>query len=153
MDARPSPYLDDSLWPLVRVTFPRGLSPAQSEGVRQGVLSCLLREERHLYLVDLRSLNHMSSDDRARHGDFLREQAAGMRRWCMGIVALINSPALALMARVLIHHVKPTTVPYSVLASWPATVDWATARLEANDRSEHARLVRERLLGLHTGTR
>jgi hypothetical protein len=138
--------LDDSFWPLVRVTFPRHLSPEQSEDLRAAVRSCLRREERHVYLVDLRSLHSLSSEERAQLGAFLRDQAEGMRRWCMGIVALINSPALALMARVLIHHVKPTTVPYSVLASWPASVDWVTERLEANGWREHGHLVRQRLL-------
>ncbi len=122
------------------------MSPAQHAALREAVRGCLGREERHLYLVDMRMLHHLSSEQRVELGVFLRDQAVGMRRWCMGIVGLINSPTLALMARVLIHHIKPTTVPYSVLATWPASVDWAVERLEANGKGEHAQLVSEHLL-------
>ena len=146
MDAPLPPLLDDSLWPLVRVTLPRGLTLERSEELLDAVRACLRREERHVYLMDMRAVHALSSEQRARMGAFLREEAEGMRRWCMGIVGLINSPTLAVMARLLIHHVKPSTVPYSVLASWPAAVDWVAERLEVNGRQAQARLAREHLL-------
>ncbi|WP_146209800.1 hypothetical protein [Vitiosangium sp. GDMCC 1.1324] len=108
-------------------------------------LSHLRRGERFVSIVDIRQLQALTSEQREQQWTFLRDQTVLMRRWSMGIVALINSPSLALIARVIIHRVKPSVVPYSILASWPAAVSWAAARLDDNGLHEHSRRVRQRL--------
>jgi hypothetical protein len=137
--------VDDSLWPLVRVTFPRVITNQQQAELFESVLSHLERGERHVALVDFRQLQALTSEQREQQWKFLREQAVPMRQWSMGIVALINSPVLALAARVLIHRIKPSVVPYSILASWPEAVSWAADRLDRNGLGEHAMRVRQRL--------
>jgi hypothetical protein len=134
--------VDDSLWPLNRVTFPRVITNEQQEELFERTLSHLRRAERFVSLLDFRQLESLTSEQREQQWLFLRQQTDLMRQFSMGVVALINSPALALMARILIHRIKPSVVPYSILASWPAAVSWAADRLEGNGLSEHARRVR-----------
>jgi hypothetical protein len=153
MGSPTSILVDDSLWPLLRVTFPRVITDAQHEELQVRILSYLRRGERHVYLLDLRQLQSLTSEQRARQWAFLRQQEVLMRQWSMGIVALINSPPLALMARILIHRIKPSVVPYSILASWPAAVSWAADRLEGNGQREHARRVRQHLVSPPGGSR
>lgn len=145
MGSPTSILVDDSLWPLLRVTFPRVITNEQQAEQFARTLSYLKRGERHVYLVDFRQLHSLTSQQREQQALFLREQEVLMRRWSMGIVALINSPALALVARILIHRIKPSVVPYSILASWPAAVSWAADRLEDNGLGEHAWRVRQEL--------
>ncbi|MFY0580864.1 hypothetical protein ACN28S_47415 [Cystobacter fuscus] len=137
--------VDDSLWPLVRVTFPRVITNEQQEELFARTLSYLRRGERFVSLVDFRPLQSLTFEQREQQWVFLRQQTAPMRQWSMGIVALINSPTLALMARVVVHRIKPSVVPYSILTSWPAAVSWAADRLVNNGLSEHAQRVRLRL--------
>ncbi|WP_152622704.1 hypothetical protein [Archangium violaceum] len=138
--------VDDSLWPLVRVTFPRVITNAQQAELFERVLSYLKPGQRHVALVDFRQLQSLTSEQREQQWNFLREQAVLMRQCSMGIVALINSPTLALVARTIIHRIKPSVVPYSILASWPAAVSWAADRLRDNGLVEHASQVRQRLV-------
>ncbi|QRN94319.1 hypothetical protein JRI60_35025 [Archangium violaceum] len=143
MGSPTSILVDDSLWPLLRVTFPRVVTNEQYTELLERRLSYLQRRERHVSLIDMRQLRSLTSEQREMQGAFLRQQEDLMRRWSMGIVTLINSPALALVIRLIVHRIKPSVVPYSVLTSWPAAVSWAADRLEADGLSEHARRVRQ----------
>jgi hypothetical protein len=145
MGSPTSILVDDSLWPLLRVTFPRVITNEQQAELLERILSQLRRGERHVTLIDIRLLQSLTSEQREQQWRFLREQEVLMRRWSMGIVALINSPAVALVARALIHRVKPSVVPHSIVASWPAAVSWAADRLKGNGLDEHACRVRQRL--------
>ncbi len=144
--------VDDSLWPLVRVTFPRVITNHQQTELFERVQLALKRGERHVALVDFRELHALTSEQREHQWSFLQEQAVPMRQWSMGIVALINSPTLALVTRTIIHRIKPSVVPHSIVASWPAAVSWAADRLRDNGLVEHASLVRQRL-GTSSGSR
>lgn len=137
--------VDDSLWPLVRVTFPRVITNDQQAELFGRVLFYLKRGERHVALVDFRQLQSLTPEQREQQWSFLRQQERPMRQYSMGIVALINSPTLALVTRVLVHRIKPSVVPYSIVASWPAAVSWAADRLRDNGLDEHAVRVRQRL--------
>ena len=152
MGSPTSILVDDSLWPLLRVTFPRVITNEQQAELLQRILSYLRRGERHVALVDFRLLQALTSAQREQQWIFLREQEVLMRQWSMGIVAVINSPTVALVARTVIHRIKPSVVPYSILASWPAAVSWAATRLDHNGLSEHALQVRQRL-GASAGSR
>jgi hypothetical protein len=137
--------VDDSLWPLLRVTFPRVITNEQQAELFERVQSYLRRGERHVSLVDFRQLHALTSEQREQQWIFLRAQERPMRQCSMGIVALINSPALALVVRTVIHRVKPSVVPHSILASWPGAVSWAADRLYDNGLREHALRVRQSL--------
>ncbi|WP_375772153.1 hypothetical protein NR798_15120 [Archangium gephyra] len=137
--------MDDSLWPLLRVTFPRVITNAQQAELFERTLAYLRRRERHVTLVDFRQLQSLTAEQREQQWTFLREQEVPMRQWSMGIVGLINSPTLALVARTVVHRVKPSVVPHSIVASWPAAVSWAADRLRDNGLGEHACEVRQRL--------
>lgn len=143
--------VDDSLWPLLRVTFPRVISNEQQSELLERTLAHLRRGERFVALIDFRQLQSLTSEQREQQWRFLREQEVAMRRLSMGIVALINSPTLALMARVLIHRIKPSVVPYSIVASWPAAVSWTADRLDGNGLREQALRVRQRLGAIPEG--
>lgn len=145
MGSPTSSLVDDSLWPLVRVTLPRVLTNEQQEEMLGRILSYLRRGERFVTLVDARQLWSLSAELREQQWVFLRQHEVLIRQWAMGIVVLINSPSVALMIRVLVHRIKPKVVPYSVLASWPAAVSWAADRLEGNGLREHALRVRQGL--------
>ncbi|WP_143177517.1 hypothetical protein [Cystobacter ferrugineus] len=145
MGSPTSILVDDSLWPLNRVTFPRVITNGQQEELFEHTLSHLRRGERFVSLVDFRQLHSLTFEQREQMGRFLRQQTVLMRQWSMGIVALINSPTLALMARVIIHRLKPSVVPYSILASWSAAVSWTADRLDNNGLCEQAQRVRLRL--------
>jgi hypothetical protein len=129
----------------MRVTFPRTITNEQQAELFERVLFHLRRGERHVALVDFRQLQSLTAEQREKLWLFLREQEVPMRSLSMGIVALINSPTVALMARVVIHRIKPSVVPHSIVASWPAAVSWAADRLDSNGLSEHAMRVRQRL--------
>ncbi|QRN99179.1 hypothetical protein JRI60_09225 [Archangium violaceum] len=143
--------VDDSLWPLLRVTFPCAITNQQQAELLERILSYLRRGERHVCLLDTRQLRSLTTEQREQLGIYLRQHADLMRQGSMGIVTLINSPALALVVRVLIHRIKPSVVPYSVLASWPAAVSWAADRLEGNGLREHAQRVRQCLISSADG--
>ncbi|EPX65300.1 hypothetical protein D187_000726 [Cystobacter fuscus DSM 2262] len=145
MGSPTSILVDDSLWPLLRVTFPRVITNEQQDELFARIRSYLRRGERFVSLVDIRQLQSFTFEQREQQWLFLRQQTGPMRQWSMGIVALINSPTLALMARVIVHRIKPSVVPYSILASWPAAVSWAADRLDNNGLVEHSQRVRLRL--------
>jgi hypothetical protein len=122
MGSRTSILVDDSLWPLLRVTFPSVITNEQHKDLLERRLFYLQRRERHVSLIDMRQLRY---------------------QWSMGIVTVVNSPVLALVVRILIHRIRPSVVPYSILTSWPAAVSWVVDRLETDGLSEHARRVRQ----------
>lgn len=143
--------VDDSLWPLVRLTFPRVITNEQQAELFERTLGYLRRGERHVALVDFRQLQSLTPEQREQQWSFLRQQERPMRQYSMGIVAVINSPTLALVARVIVHRIKPSVVPYSIVASWPAAVSWAAERLRDNGLDEHAVRVRQRLGAAYGG--
>ncbi len=98
----------------------------------------------------MRLLRSLTSEQRELQGAFMRQQGDLMRQWSMGIVTVINSPALALVGRILIHRIKPSIVPYSIQTSWQEAVSWAADRLDANGLGEHAWRVRQ-CLGSSSG--
>ncbi|WNG48200.1 hypothetical protein F0U60_31740 [Archangium minus] len=140
-----SSLVDDSLWPLVRVTLPRVMTNEQQKELLERILFYLRREERFVTLVDARQLWSVSAELREQQWRFLRQHDVLIRQGSMGIVVLINSPAVALMIRVLVHRIQPKVVPYSIQASWPAAVSWVAERLDGNGLREHARRVRQSL--------
>lgn len=137
--------VDDSLWPLLRVSFPRVISNEQQSELLERTLSYLKRGERFVCLVDFRLLQSLTPEQREQQWSFLRRHEGPIRQCSMGIVALISSPTLALVARVLVHRIKPSVVPYSIQSSWPAAVSWAADRLRDNRLDAHALRVRQRL--------
>ncbi|MFY0575216.1 hypothetical protein ACN28S_13325 [Cystobacter fuscus] len=143
MDSRTSILVDDSLWPLLRVTFPSVITNEQHKDLLERRLFYLQRRERHVSLIDMRQLRSLTSEQRELQTAFLRQQEDLMNQWSMGVMTVTNSPVLALMVRLLIHRIRPSVIPYSILASWPAAVSWVVDRLEADGLSEHARRVRQ----------
>lgn len=145
------PFVDDSLWPLLRVTYPRVIEVEEQQQLFEGLAEYLERRERQLLMIDARLWQSATAEHRVQQWQFLKAQTGPMRQWSMGIVALISSPSLALVGRILIHRIKPSVVPYSIETSWPATVSWAAARLEENGLGAHSLRVRQRLLPAAAG--
>lgn len=130
MDAPDSISFDDSLWPLLVVTFPRVLDAHHQERYLARVKTYLARGERYVSVLDTRPLKTMTAEHRQRQADFIKEHEALFRRYSLGAVGIVTSPLVALGARVLIH-LKPMPTPYYVASSFPAAVAWAAERLDS----------------------
>ncbi|MFY0575222.1 hypothetical protein ACN28S_13355 [Cystobacter fuscus] len=84
MDSRTSILVDDSLWPLLRVTFPSVITNEQHKDLLERRLFYLQRRERHVSLIDMRQLRSLTFEQRELQAAFLRQQEDLMNQWSMG---------------------------------------------------------------------
>ncbi|MFY0525346.1 hypothetical protein ACN28I_20115 [Archangium gephyra] len=129
MDPSASITIDDSLWPLLLVKFPRVFTNAQQEQYLSQLLTYLRRGERYVGVLDTHLLKNPSAEQRQRQADFIKEHEVLFRQCSLGTAGIVTSPLMALGARILIH-LKPMPTPYYVASSLPAAVTWAADRLE-----------------------
>lgn len=141
MDPSASITIDDSLWPLLQVKFPRAFTNAQQEQYLSQLLAYLRRGERYVGVLDTHLLKNPSAEQRQRQADFIKEHEALFRQCSLGTVGIVTSPLMALGARILIH-LKPMPTPFYVASSLPAAVSWAAERLELVGLLEPAERVR-----------
>jgi hypothetical protein len=147
MDRPVTITIDDSLWPLLLVTFPSAFSDQQQEQYLEQLLSYLRRGEKYVSIMDTHLLKTPTAEQRQRQADFIKEHEELFRQCALGTAGVVTSPLMALVARLLIH-LKPMPSPYYVASSLPAAAAWAVERLELAGLTEPAERVR-RHFGLY----
>jgi hypothetical protein len=129
MTPSPSITVDDSLWPLLRVTVV-GAPTSQQQVVYLSRLSAFLhRWERYAGVLDTSQMRLVTSEQRERQARFMAEHAALFRAHCLGTAAVVSSPLVRLAGNLLIH-LKPPPMRYVIVPKLPVALAWAVERLE-----------------------
>jgi hypothetical protein len=120
---------DDSLWPLLVVRFVGAPSLQQQEAYLAQLRAYLQHGDRYVSILDTRQLKMMTSEQRVRQAEFIKENEALLRQVALGTAAIVTSPLIRLAASVFLH-IKPMPTPYYVAPSLPLAAVWAADRLE-----------------------
>jgi hypothetical protein len=132
---------DDSLWPLLVVRFVGAPSLQQQEAYLAQLRAYLQHGDRYVSILDTRQLRMMTSEQRQRQADFIRDNEELLRQVTLGTAAIVTSPLVRLAASVFLH-IKPMPTPYYVAPSLPSAAGWAAERLEMAGFLEPAERVR-----------
>lgn len=153
MDALASITFDDSLWPLLVVKFVGAPTNQQQEAYLAQLRAYLQQGDRYVSILDTRLLRMMTSEQRVRQAEFIKENEGLLRRVTLGSASIVTSPLIRLAASVFLH-LKPMPTPYYIAPTLPQAAGWAAERLELAGLSEaservrhHFGLVAERRVG------
>ncbi|HZH78016.1 MAG TPA: hypothetical protein VEY88_18455 [Archangium sp.] len=119
---------DDSLWPLLVVKFVGAPTNQQQEAYLSQLRDYLRHGERYVSILDTRLLRMMSSEQRVRQAEFIKENEGLLRQVTLGMAAIVTSPLIRLAASVFLH-LKPMPTPYYCAPTLPAAADWTADRL------------------------
>ncbi len=136
---------DDSLWPLLGVRLSGEPSSRQFEDYLARSTQYLQRGESHVCIFDMSALRLLSSEQRRLQVEWLKENAALMRRTLLGISYVITSPVIRLTMSVIFHFESPT-VPYAICPNLDAAGAWAAVRLDEGGLRAPAERVRRQFL-------
>jgi hypothetical protein len=132
---------DESLWPLLMVTYVGTPSPEQQEEYQARLSACLRRGEKYVSILDMRAFTGIPPPQRQRMAQFLREHEDLFRQVGLGTCLIITSPVVRLVVSV-IFHLKPMPAPYYVAPTMQAALDWVLGQLEAAGLTEEAVRIR-----------
>jgi hypothetical protein len=139
----PGAYFDDSLWPLLSIRLVGELSHAQLEEFLDRSTAYLMREERHITLLDTsRASNTAPPDKRRRQAQWMAANEALFRERALGSAFVIHSTFLRLATRAFMH-LKPLPSPYIIASNTREAAEWAAMRFDEVGLSQQARRVRE----------
>ncbi|MFY0565078.1 hypothetical protein ACN28E_14655 [Archangium lansingense] len=133
---------DDSLWPLMVVRLTGELSPQQAEDYLSRSTQFMQRQERHALIFDVSTLGQVSSEQRQRQVEWLKQNEALMRQTVLGIAYVVTSPLVRLTMGVIFHF-KPPPVPYTIVSRLDAAGAWAARCLEEAGLHAPAERVRQ----------
>lgn len=119
---------DDSLWPLLVVRFVGAPSLQQQEAYLAQLRAYLQHGDRYVSILDTRQLKMMTSEQRVRQAEFIKENEGLLRQVTLGTAAIVTSPLIRLAASVFLH-LKPMPTPYYCAPTLPSAADWAAERL------------------------
>ena len=134
---------DDSLWPLMVVRITGELSPRQFEDYLSRSTRSLQRQERHVCIFDVSALQQVSTEQRQRQVEWLKQNEALMRQTVLGMAYIVTTP-LVRLAMGVVFHFKPPPVPYAVVSHLEAAGAWAAMRLDEAGLRIPAERVRRR---------
>ena len=115
---------DDSLWPLLTVTFDGGHSDAEFDAYLETLGGYLARGEKYVTLFDAQKAESPSLQHRKRQADWIRQHEDAIRARQIGAVFVITSP-LVRMALNVIYTMRPPPFPYAVVGDLASAREWA----------------------------
>lgn len=120
--------LDEKLWPLLVLRL--GGTPLAWELERDlDVLSALLsRREKHVCVVDARQAGVASPEQRHRYAEWLKQHEPLVREHGLGCAFVLTSPVVRLSLNVVLA-LRPLAVPYILVPTLEAGLEWAADRL------------------------
>ncbi|QRK05059.1 hypothetical protein JQX13_33290 [Archangium violaceum] len=143
--------IDDTQWPLLVVRFVGQPSLQQQEAYFVQMLDHLKREEKLVVIVDTQQVIMMTTENRQRLAEFVREHDALLRTRLLGCATIITSPVMQLAASLMLY-LKPPPFPYLTASSLPEAVKWTAKCLDdAGLQPAAQRILRHH--GLHEGQR
>lgn len=132
---------DDSSWPLMVVRLTGELSSQEFESYLARATHYLQRRERHVCIFDVSALRLFSSQQRQRQVEWLKTHEGLMSQTLLGIVYVVTSPVVRLTMSV-IFHLKPPSVPYTIVPDLGAAAAWAASCLDKTSLRPIAERVR-----------
>jgi hypothetical protein len=141
MDPSASITFDDSLWPLLVVRFVGAPTNQQHAAYLAQLRAYLQHGERYVSIMDSRQLRLVSSEQRVRQAEFIKENEGLLKQVTLGTAGIVTSPLVRLAASVFLH-LKPMPTPYYIAPSLPMAAGWAAERLEQAGLSMSAERVR-----------
>ncbi len=129
------PFLDDSTWPLVVVTFSDSMSNAEVEGYFERLRGYLKRRERFAVVLDARRVRMVDAVRRKMHGDFLASIDGPDRFVAAGALVVEEEVQRGLLTAIFWIH-KPK-FPIERFEGLGEAMLWARERVR--EREEAAR--------------
>jgi hypothetical protein len=122
---------DDSMWPLLTVTF-SGVSSAQDfDAYLSGMTAYLGRGEKYLCILDSsRSSVAPTLEQRQRQVDWVQRNESLLRQRSIGTAFVITSPFIRLALNIM-YQLKPLPTPYTVAGDLKVARVWAAERFRA----------------------
>ncbi len=115
---------DDSLWPLLIVTFEGPHTDAQFEEYLERHAGYLRRGEKYVALMDAQNAASPSLPQRKRQADWIRKHEDAIQAQQLGAVFVITSPLIR-MALNVIYTMRPPPYPYAVVGDLNAAREWS----------------------------
>jgi hypothetical protein len=119
---------DDSLWPLVTVTFTGTMSAQEFDTYMSRMSACLGRGEKYLYLLDTRGLSTAPNlEQRQRLVAWVRENESALRQRVLGSAFVITSPFIRLAMNIMCQ-LKPMPHPSTIVGDIEVARAWTAER-------------------------
>jgi hypothetical protein len=123
--------LDDSQWPLLRVTFSGTLSAPEFDSYMSKMAAYLGRGEKYLILLDTRGLSVAPTlEQRQRLVNWVRQSEPAMRQRLLGCAFVITSPFIRLAMNIMCQ-LKPLPCPYTIVGDLKVASAWSAERFRA----------------------
>jgi hypothetical protein len=132
---------DDSLWPLLVVRFSGMPTNQQFEEYMARRGSYLARNQKHALIYDTVRFSVLTSEQRQRQIDWLKEHKELMRKLSLGSALIITSPVVRLLLSGILHFSQAAT-PYHAARSLPDAANWCAGRLAGAGLLVEAQRVR-----------
>lgn len=132
---------DDSLWPLLVVRFSGTPTNQQFEEYMARRGSYLARNQKHALIYDTVSFNVLTSEQRQRQIDWLKERKELLQKLSLGSALIITSPVVRLLLSGILHFSQAST-PYHAARSLPDAASWCAGRLASAGLLVEAQRVR-----------
>lgn len=119
---------DDSLWPLMTVTFTGTISAQDFDTYISRMAECLGRGEKYLYILDSRGLSTAPNlEQRQRLVSWVRENESALRQRVLGGAFVITSPFIRLAMNIMCQ-LKPMPHPHTIVGDIEVARAWAAER-------------------------
>jgi hypothetical protein len=125
----PSLTIDDSLWPLRRVTCVGTVSTQRFEDYLNNTVDRLREGHRFVAILDITQGGAPNTEQRQRQARWFREHETLLREVHLGVAFIVTSPLLRL-ALSTIFYFKPMPTPYLVTSDDSQATRWASSRLQ-----------------------
>jgi hypothetical protein len=139
--AGPLITFDDSMWPLLNVTFTGASSNEEFEAYLATLTKYRKRKERYLTIFDSRVAAAPSLHQRQRQVEWLKSHESETRQLSLGSAFVITSPLIRL-AMNIIYQLRPPPNPYHVVGDIEVARAWAADRFHQAGLSAPAMLIR-----------
>lgn len=139
--AGPLITFDDSVWPLLNVTFTGANSNEEFEAYLATLTKYRKRKERYLTIFDSRVAAAPTLHQRQRQVEWLKTHEAETRQLSLGSAFVITSPLIRL-AMNIIYQLKPPPNPYHVVGDIEVARAWAADRFQQAGMSAPSLLIR-----------
>jgi hypothetical protein len=134
---------DDSLWPLLVVTFTGTTSDQEFEAYLEKMSAYLQRGDKYVCIYDSTEMKDSPMVHRQRQLEWLKANDALLRQRMIGTGFIIVSPMIRLAMSVINQLNKPPC-PSNAVGNMKAALEWAAERFRAENLMVPAMLIRTR---------
>jgi hypothetical protein len=122
---------DESLWPLLTVTFSGKDLSQDFDGYLSKLTAYLGRGEKYLAIFDTQELSTAPSmAQRQRQVEWIQRNESALRLWSLGNAFVITSPFIRLGINIM-YQLQPFPCPHTIVGNLKAARAWAAERFRA----------------------